>query len=75
MEIDEGFILSNKFRRIIFDEFASGQTNLNYIIKKNHMIRRVAEKVTNEFIEGGILKKQGNGYILTEKGEKLSETL
>ena len=69
--MDEGFILSNKFRRAIFDEFATGETNIERIIKKHHIIKVVAYRVVNEFIEGGVIEKKGNTYVLTKQGEKL----
>jgi len=56
--MDEGFILSNKYRRSIFDELASGETDINRIAKKHRIIIQVAERV--------------NRYILTDKGEKLA---
>jgi len=70
--MDEGFILSNKYRRSIFDELASGETNINRIAKKHRIIIQVVERVTNDFIKGDILEKKGNRYILTDKGEKLA---
>jgi len=39
--MDEGFILSNKFRRAIFAELVSGETNIERIAKKQHIIRNV----------------------------------
>ena len=69
--MDEGFILSNKFRRAIFDELASGETDINRIAKKHHIIRGVALRVADEFINGGVLEKKGNKFILTKEGEKL----
>ena len=70
--MDEGFILSNKYRRSIFDELASGETNINRIAKKHRIIIQVVERVANDFIKGDILEKKGNRYILTDKGEKLA---
>jgi predicted transcriptional regulator len=70
--MDEGFILSNKYRRSIFDELASGETDINRIAKKHRIIIQVAERVANDFIKGDILEKKGNRYILTDKGEKLA---
>ena len=72
MVMDEGFILSNKFRRAIFDELASGETNINRIAKKNHIIRNVAIRIADDFINGDILEKKGNRYILTKEGKKLA---
>jgi len=70
--MDEGFILSNKFRRAIFDELVSGETNIKRIAKKHHIIHMVAQKVANDFITGGIVEKKGNTYHLTKEGEKLA---
>ncbi len=70
--MDEGFILSNKFRRVIFDGFASGETNIDRIAKKHRIIRNVARRVADDFINGGIVEKKGNRYVLTEEGEKLA---
>lgn len=73
--MDEGFILSNKFRRAIFDELASGETSIEYIAKKQHIIHKVAMRVADDFISGGILEKKGNRYHLTQEGEKLAATI
>ena len=73
--MDEGFILSNKFRVAIFDEIASGETNIERIAKKHHIVLLVAKKVVNDFISGGILEKKGNNYILTKEGEKLATNI
>jgi predicted transcriptional regulator len=73
--MDEGFILSNKFRRAIFDELASGETNINRIAKKHHIIINVARRVADDFINGGILEKKGNKYLLTKEGEKLAANI
>ncbi|MDH7507723.1 MAG: hypothetical protein QHH15_08085 [Candidatus Thermoplasmatota archaeon] len=73
--MDEGFILSNRFRRIIFDGFASGETDLNAIIKKQRIVPNVAKKIIDEFISGGIIEKKGLTYTLTKKGKKIAEIL
>ena len=69
--MDEGYILSNKFRRAIFDELASGETNIERIAKKHRIIRTVAKRIADEFIDGGILERKGNRYVFTKEGEKL----
>ncbi len=70
--IDEGYILSNKFRRVIFDELSSGEKDLQRIIKKHRLIERVAQHVIKEFISGGIVTRKGGLFYLTEDGEKLA---
>ena len=75
MTIDEGFILSNKYRRAIFEELASGEKNILRIAKKHRIIKTVAQRVVETFIEGGIVEKQGNNYVFTKEGEKLVESI
>jgi len=73
--MDEGYILSNKFRRTIFDGLMLGETSIDRIAKKHRIIRSVAIKIADDFIKGGLLEKKGNKYILTEKGEKIAENI
>ena len=73
--MDEGYILSNKYRRAIFDGFASGETSIDRIAKKHRIIRNVAYRVAEDFISGGILEKKGNEYFLTKEGEKLAANI
>lgn len=73
--MDEGYILANKFRRVIFDELIAGESDLHRIAKKNRIISRVAQRTMDEFVAGGIVEKQGNRYVFTEEGKKLAETI
>ncbi len=73
--MDEGYILANKFRRVIFDELVAGETDLRRIAKKNRIIPRVAQRTREEFVAGGIVEKQGTRYVFTEEGKKLAETI
>ncbi len=73
--MDEGYILSNKFRRTIFDGITSGETDIDRIAKKHRIIRNIARRVADDFISGGILEKKGNKYLLTKEGEKLAENI
>ncbi|HVQ01069.1 MAG TPA: hypothetical protein VMT57_06100 [Candidatus Thermoplasmatota archaeon] len=73
--MDEGYILANKFRRVIFDELVAGETDLRRIAKKNRIIPRVAQRTMDEFVAGGIVEKQGMRYVFTEEGKKLAETI
>lgn len=75
MTMDEGFILSNKYRRAIFDELAAGETNIQRIAKKHRIIQMVAQRVVDDFVKGGIVEKQGNNYIFTKEGQKLVESI
>ena len=75
MTIDEGFILSNKYRRAIFDGLVAGEKDIQRIAKKHHIIRLVAQRVIDEFVKGGIVEKKGNSYVFTKEGEKLVESI
>jgi predicted transcriptional regulator len=72
--MEEGFILANKYRRVIFDELAAGQTDIKRISKKNRIIPRVAQRIIDEFVTEGIVEKKGNAYVFTDEGKKLVET-
>jgi predicted transcriptional regulator len=73
--MDEGFILANKYRRVIFDELAAGETDIKRISKKNRIIPRVAQRIIDEFVAGGIVEKKGTMYVFTDEGKKLVETI
>jgi predicted transcriptional regulator len=73
--MDEGFILANKFRRVIFDELVAGETDIKRIAKKNRLIPRVAQRVIDEFVTGGIVEKKGNRYVFTDEGNKLVDSI
>jgi predicted transcriptional regulator len=73
--MEEGYILSNKFRRAIFDELAAGEHDLQRMIKKQRLIPKAAQRVMEEFIAGGIVRKEGTRYTLTEEGERLVQTM
>ena len=73
--MDEGFILSNKFRRAIFAELVSGETNIERIAKKQRIIRNVAIRIADDFIREEIIEKKGNRYFLTTDGEKLAANI
>jgi len=43
--MDEGYILSNKYRRAIFDELASGESDIRRIAKKHRIVSSIVDKV------------------------------
>ena len=73
--MDEGFILSNKFRRVIFAELMSGETDIEQIAKKHNIIRNVAIRIADDFIREEIVEKKDNSYFLTNDGEKLAANI
>ena len=73
--MDEGYILSNKFRVAVFEGIATGETNINTIAKKHRIIPNVARKIAEDLVKTGYLEKKGNKYILTRDGEKIKSNL
>ena len=73
--MDEGFILSNKFRRAIFDGLMSGEKDIDRIAKKHRIIKSVAIKIADDLIKGGLLEKKGNKYLFTKEGEKIADNI
>lgn len=69
--MNEGFILSNKIRKAIFIEIASGEKRIERIAKKHHLIERVAKNAAEELKKNGIIEEDIDGYRLTEEGVKL----
>jgi len=73
--MDEGYILSNKYRRTIFESLFNGETNIDRIAKKHRIIPLAARKVVEDFTIGGIIEKKGNKYVLTSSGKRLAERI
>ena len=73
--MDEGYILSNKYRKVIFEAIATGETSITFIAKKHRIIRAVANKVINDFEQNKLIENKNNRVSLTDKGKKLAETL
>jgi|Deesub1362A_J573_1020465.scaffolds.fasta_scaffold05063_4 predicted transcriptional regulator len=79
--MEEGFIISNKIRKAVFIEIASGEKSLSRLIKKHHLIEQAARNAIEELKEHGLIEEKEDGYVLTELGKKIygklkgSETL
>lgn len=73
--MDEGYILSNKYRRIIFEGIASGEKDINLISKKHRIAPIITKKIMDDFIKNKIIEKNGNKYQFTKEGEKLASLI
>ena len=73
--MDKGYILSNKYRKAIFDELVAGETDINRIAKKHRIILKIAHRVVDDFTKGGVVEKQGEKYIFTKSGKKLVDSI
>ena len=69
--MDEGYILANKYRKLIFEALNSGQTNIQFIAKKHRIVPSIAKKVINDLEKQKLVEKKQNGYVLTDKGKKI----
>ncbi len=73
--MDEGYILSNKYRKLIFEALYSGQSNIKFIAKKHRIVQSVAIMIIDDFEKQQLVEKKQNKYILTNKGKKIAETI
>ena len=75
IKMEEGFIVSNKIRKAIFLEVASGEKSLSRIMRKHHLIEHAARNAIEELEEHGLIEKKEDGYELTEEGVKIFNKL
>jgi len=68
--VEEGFIVSNKMRKAIFTEVASGETSLARIIKKHHLIEQAARTAAEELQQHALIEDVEGALQLTELGVK-----
>ena len=73
--MDEGYILSNKYRRIIFEGLVSGKKDINLISKKFRIAPIITKKIIEDLSDNKIIEKKGNLYQLTKEGEKLASKI
>ncbi|HEC94385.1 MAG TPA: hypothetical protein ENI45_00280 [Thermoplasmatales archaeon] len=73
--MEEGFILSNKFRRAVFTEIVSGEHDIMMISKKHHIPLPIAQKTVKELLSAGVIKEENNQYLLTREGEKAADRI
>jgi predicted transcriptional regulator len=67
----EGFIISNKIRKAVFSEIASGEHSIDKIAKKHHLLPRLVQHAVTEITDGELIEKTREGYQLTEHGKKI----
>ncbi|MCD6331490.1 MAG: hypothetical protein J7L80_04745 [Thermoplasmata archaeon] len=68
--MEEGFIISNKIRKVVFIEIASGEGNLKRIAKKHHLMEQAVKNAAEE-LKAHKLIEEKDGYKLTEYGMKI----
>jgi predicted transcriptional regulator len=70
-EYGEGFIISNKIRKAVFSEIASGEHSVDKISKKHHLLPKLVDHAVKEIMEGKLIEKHNGGYRLTDHGQKI----
>ena len=73
--MDDGFILSNKFRRAVFNEIISGESDVVRIAKKHRIVSSVVEKIIGDFVNGNIVSEKNGRYFLTINGKKIAAVI
>ncbi len=73
--MEESFILSNKFRRAVFNGIVAGESDITMIAKKHHMLLSIAKKAAGELVDEGIIKEERGRYFLTREGDKIAERM
>jgi predicted transcriptional regulator len=70
--MNESFVLANKNRVALFMELGSGETNLEHITKKHHMVGPAAKAAAEDLIGAGLVADKGGKLSLTAEGQKIS---
>jgi hypothetical protein len=71
MDKEEGFILSNKHRKAVFQEIAAGASSAKTIGKKHHLHHTMVENAVRDLKEIGLITGSANELALTEHGIKV----
>ena len=73
--MEEGFILSNKFRKAVFNELSFSEVDVETISKKHHIPMSAVEKAIKDLQDAGLVKEDRGRYSLTKEGERIAEKL
>ena len=71
MDKEEGFILSNKHRKAVFQEIAAGESSAKTIAKKHHLHQTMVENAVNDLQEIGLVTGDDTTLALSEQGVKV----
>jgi predicted transcriptional regulator len=66
---DDAFVDSHKFRRQVWQELVSGESDPERIAKKQRLMQRAVDKALDDLEEHGLVAENDNGYELTDEGE------
>jgi predicted transcriptional regulator len=67
----EGFVISNKLRKAVFIEIATGENSIERITKKHHLLKKLVENAIADLTQGELVNKKNGEYGLTDHGKKI----
>lgn len=70
--MNESFVLANKNRLALLVELESGESDLDHITKKHHLVAPAAKAAADDLVGAGLVSEQGGKLTLTEAGQKIS---
>ena len=68
---EEGFILSNKHPKAVFQEIAAGESSTKTIAKKHRLHHTMVENAVHDLQEVGLVTGNDNDLTLSEAGVKV----
>ena len=71
----EGFIISNKVRKVVFAAIASGEKRIEITAKREHLALPQAERALKELVEKDFIEAVEGELNLTGEGEKAYQML
>lgn len=72
---NEGFVVSDRTRHIVFAAVVAGEADLDGIAKRHRVLGRAAARAATELAEAGLLAKAAGGWQVTEAGRETAEAL
>lgn len=73
MASDDAFVESNKFRRQVWQELVSGETDPEQIAKRQRMVQQAVDRALEDLEDHGLVESTDDGYELTDEGETYEE--
>lgn len=72
MTSNDAFIEADKFRKAVFTSIVAGESDPKRIAKKNRLIPQAVDRAVEDLEEHELITDagDGDGYELTEKGER-----
>ncbi len=66
---DDAFVESHKFRRVVWQELTSGESDPEQIAKRQRLVQRAVDQALEDLEDHGLVEQTDDGYELTDEGE------